>query len=268
MGGLVIMSAGEPGPMNRPGSPARRARPRRHLRRRQHADAHELRRHRRRSWPRAGAPRAPERACEDAELRARVRLDAHLRPARLHRERGHARALPPLPARGPRRSPTRRRSRRSRVAPRLQPAGRPVDRRRSRGRWPRSRRVRAPGCVAGVISNSNGSVRSILEATGLGRASRLRHRLLRGGRREARSAHLRARAARAGVAAGRGGLRGRPLLGGRARRARGRARRASCSTRAASGAPRDCRARRRGARRRRCARCCRSRRAATSGSVT
>ncbi|HET7874751.1 MAG TPA: HAD family hydrolase, partial [Methylomirabilota bacterium] len=30
-------------------------------------------------------------------------------------------------------------------------------------------RVRAAGCVAGVISNSNGSVRSVLEATGLAR---------------------------------------------------------------------------------------------------
>ena len=75
--------------------------------------------------------------------------------------------------------------------------GRGAGRRGGAARW----RGRA-ACGTACISNSNGTVAAILERLGLGRPSRLRHRLVPGGCREARSAHLPHRA-RAGGDGGR-----------------------------------------------------------------
>ena len=152
----------------------------------------------------------------------------------LHREHGDPQALPPLPARAPGITDDDEIEAIARWRRAYNP---PV------GLWNRADpeaaaalgRVKRAGLVAGVISNSNGSVRSILEETGLARVSRLRPRLLRRGRGEARSAHL-----PAGAARGAGSPRRRRSTSATSTRwtCSGRARpgsTASCSTRAASG---------------------------------
>ncbi len=170
------------------------AHPRRHLRRGQHAPAHELRHHRRASGH-ARARRQPGAGGGGGAAGAGAARSAPGARRRLHREHGHARALPPLPAGEPgdhRRGGDRRDRA---LAARLQPAGGPVEPRRSRGarRAPPGARGRARG-------------RRHLELQRLGavhprgdrarRASRLHHRLLGGGRGEARPAHLPPGAAR------------------------------------------------------------------------
>ena len=132
-------------------------------------------------------------AVHEAELRARVRLDADLAVPRASTESAAPRTLPPLRARRPRHHGAKPRSRHRRMAPRLQPARRPaLDRAGSRGAGG-ARPREAAGLVAGVISNSNGS--RAVHHGGHGARPRpgLRHRLVRRGRGEARSAHLRAR---------------------------------------------------------------------------
>src|SRR3972149_2912219 len=84
------------------------------------------------------------------------------------------------------------------------------------------RLARDTGCVAGVISNSNGSVRSILEETGPGAPPPVHPGLRRGGHREARPPDL-----SHGACGGARGARGsrvhrRPLLCGRPGGAGGR----------------------------------------------
>ncbi len=178
---------------------------------------------------------------EDAELRARVRLDPHLAPGAASTESTvtHGRylryLLENLAITDDAEIDAIARWRRGYNLP--------------VGLWNRAdpealaaiRRVRAAGLVAGVISNSNGSVRSILEETGLAAAARLHHRLLGGGRGEARPAHL-----PPGAARGRRRARRRRFTSETSTRwtSWGPARpgsTASCSTRAGFWAPRDCR---------------------------
>ena len=188
MGGLIIMSAGDPGPMNRPGSPARAAvravifdAGNTLLRMNYGIIAAHL--------AARGRAASPEQV-EDAELRARVRLDPHLAPgASTESTVTHGRYLRYLlEDLGDHR---RRGDRRDRaLAARLQPAGRPVEPRRSAGArrappacappgsWRASSRT--PTAPCGPSSRRPGSPRISTSSS-----------TPRGRRREARPAHLR-----------------------------------------------------------------------------
>ena len=102
------------------------------------------------------------------------------------------------------------------VAARLQRARRSLDVADPEGRGGAGSRPGARPARGRHLELQRHGARRSSSALGLGPASRLRHRLLRGRCGEARSAHLPLALERAGCRADRGGLRRGPLLGGRA----------------------------------------------------